>query len=170
MSNYVWADTRPGSDLKRTGADPNKVSAEILQVDKIYGGKAPTGSYYEYVKDNPNAEGHKLFEHDDSIAAYKQRLNQEREIKRSLVIIKAEVVERQLEAPIRAFVNINTKNSEGKTIGVYFHIDEVLNDPEKRAKMVARAKRDAESFIKKYKCLEELSAVIENLEKVIEAD
>ena len=26
------------------------------------------------------------------------------------------------------------------------------------------------SFIKKYKCLEELSAVIENLEKVIEAD
>ena len=106
MSNYIWADTRPGSDLKRTGADPNKVSAEILQVDKIHGGKAPTGSYYDYVKDNPNAEGYKLFEHDDSKAAKKQRLNQEREIKRSLVIIKAEIDVNMLI--IARFLNINS--------------------------------------------------------------
>jgi hypothetical protein len=77
VTTVAWAK---GSVFK---ADPNLALREIQAVDQQWGGVAPAGQLVEHARD-PSSVLHNDFEWDDSIAAAKQRVATEKQIKRSL--------------------------------------------------------------------------------------
>ena len=63
---------------------------------------------------------------------------------------------------------LSQTDAEGNSIGVYYDTFDVINDPQKRKKLLTRAMRDMETFKKRYGLLEELSSVIDPIEAFLD--
>ena len=94
---------------------------------------------------------HNLFEWDDTIAAERYRESQAAYIIRSV-----EVTIEGTEAQTRAFVSIEIEDGPQRE---YTSIEAVLSSTNDRAKLLAQAFADMESFKRKYEELEELADV-----------
>jgi len=101
---------------------------------------------------------HGWFEWDNTAAARMYRLEQARELIRSVSVT---FVGNHHSEPstVRAFVNLGDGSE-------YEHVVSVVAVPEKMDRLLAMAKREMDAFIKKYKDFNELAPVIAVMEAV----
>ena len=139
---------------------------EIIEVADAFGGTPPDGALTEKARDKGSALNG-LFDWDEKQAATKWWVHTERQIKSQIVYIKEGTKTSEL-IQIRAFTNIKETDAEGNSIGVYYDTFDVINDPQKRKKLLTRAMLDMEAFKKRYGLLEELSSVIDPIEAFLD--
>ena len=111
---------------------------------------------------------HKAFEWDDNIAAEKYR-----ETQASYIIRSIEVVPESIGKPTRAWVSLGNKRQ--KSLGSkkdvpkrqYHAISRVMNDDEKRARLLEQAYSELRSFKRKYETLSELASVFTVIDELV---
>ena len=104
---------------------------------------------------------HSHFVWDDSEAATQYRLIQAGELIRKVKVTYSP--REDVSYKVRAFFNVVQvgDNDEGRK--VYVPIKDALNTPSYREQLLAEAKRDADSFVKKYKVLNEVKDIINTI-------
>jgi hypothetical protein len=157
---YTEVKWRKGSFFK---ADAKAALKEIEALNKRHGGYAPDGSLVEHAR-SPKSVLHNDFEWDDSVAGDKYRLNTEKKIKRSLVVVTEGLNNGQSEpTEIRLFQRAKIECG-GKPQRIWLNTFDMLKDPEGRQQLVDNAKKELEAFTNKYKALSELSDVLEPID------
>ena len=157
---YTEVKWRKGSFFK---ADAKAALKEIEALNKRHGGYAPDGSLVEHAR-SPKSVLHNDFEWDDSVAGNKYRLNTEKKIKRSLVVVTDGLNNGQSEpTEIRLFQRAKIECG-GKPQRIWLNTFDMLKDPEGRQQLVDNAKKELEAFTNKYKALSELSDVLEPID------
>jgi hypothetical protein len=153
-NNVAW---KKGAVFK---ADPKLAMREVEAVNKAHNGAAPDGALVEQSRCE-NTVLHDEFEWDDAIAAHKQRVQTEKDIKRSLVYVctKDALVD-DVPKTVRVFTNVKTTNDEGKVVRSYLNTIDAMKDPEYREQILEQAKRELDQFITKYESLNELADVL----------
>ena len=107
----------------------------------------------------PNSPLHDHFTWDDSEAGKAYRLLQAGELIRKVKVTYSP--SEDVSYRVRAFFNVVSTDEEvGK---IYVPIKEALNNPSYREQLLAEAKRDAETFVKKYKVLNEVKDIINSI-------
>ena len=109
---------------------------------------------------------HNEFEWDDSEAANNYRVEQARSLIRSIDVVYEEAPAAQTK--MYAVVNVTHEQLEGEPEGpkhVYRTTRDILNDPATRDQLLARAIREAGSFMERYANLSELSLVFDAIKK-----
>lgn len=91
---------------------------------------------------------HDLFEWDDAKAAHEYRVDQARYLIRSVELI---IPERK-EQKVRAFVKVGER--------MYYPVQEALSDKSMRETVLKRARRDLDSWQRRYQHLEEFADVV----------
>lgn len=135
-----------------------KVAEHLSKLKDQYG-EVTGETFLESARDE-RSEMHKLFDWDDTKAAEKWRVHQARTI---ICSIRVTIEEREEEPlVVRAFVHDKAEEP------TYVHIVDALTDAEKRAQVIADAKRDAEWFRRKYKDLKEAAKIIDQIDRFIE--
>lgn len=109
-----------------------------------------------------NAPLHDAFEWDNNVAAEKYREDQARYIIRHLVVVPTEVK----KETHRAFFPIVTDDGESKQ---YENIETIIANPVKQNYLLDMAKKELQSFKKKYETLSELKPVIEAIDSVVDS-
>ncbi len=105
---------------------------------------------------------HGEFEWNDEKAAECYRESQAAGIIKNLIVVETE---EQTAESCRAFVNVHSKQN----LGNYHPIKVVLDTPDMYEQMMKAARRDMMSFIAKYKSLEKVSRVIDQMQMVLDA-
>lgn len=136
----------------------NKVSAQVAgeimeRLEQSERGLSPA-SLLDESRDE-NAPLHGEFEWNDAAAAEQYRLTQAGNLIRNIRIVAEEQ-----EAPVRAFVCTGERKS------AYVALQSALNNETWKANLLEAAKRDMTAFTAKYRMLEALSGVIEEMRKV----
>ena len=103
---------------------------------------------------------HNEFEWDDHVAAEEFRRTQARLMISNLSI----VIEEHKAEPIRAFFSL--QSGFRKNFGTYESTVAIMNDDQKREKLLDTAKRELEAFRKKYQILTELSDVFAAIDEI----
>lgn len=135
---------------------PAQVAGEIMeQLEQSEAGLSPA-SLLDASRDE-SAPLHDEFEWRDDVAAEQYRLNQAGGIIRNIVRI---TVETQEQVPVRAFV------STGERQQAYVSIATALTNEQWRKNLLESAKRDMQAFTAKYRNLDELSEVLNAMQKV----
>jgi len=109
---------------------------------------------------DPKTELHKKFEWENETAGDQYRLWQARKIITAQVVVANK---QQKSIEVQAFVSIT---SDRHPQGGYRSIVSVMSDDELREKMLADAKRDFQTFKRRYQDLTELATVFQELEHV----
>lgn len=151
-----------GSGLNKTQAE--KVGATLKQIEKKNGAIKP-----DIVVDHARPESsplHEFFTWDDTAAAEKCRLDEASRLIRSIRIIKPDMP--TAEQPIiRAFVNVKAsddeRNFEGKG---YISFARSQTVESYRDQVLANAKSELQSWARRYKDLQEFSAVYAAIDTV----
>ena len=128
-------------------ADPEKAYAEIMTLDEI------TSENVVELARNENSVIHNEFEWDDAIAGDKWRNQQARVLINNLVI---EVEQPEIKEPVQVRVLYTTPDRHD-----YKPIEFFVKDVDEHQKLLNQAKRELESFKKKYYSLIELTPVFE---------
>jgi hypothetical protein len=151
-----------GSGLNKTQAE--KVGATLKQIEKKNGAIKP-----DIVVDHARPESsplHEFFTWDDTAAAEKCRLDEASRLIRSIRLIKPDMP--TAEQPIiRAFVNVKAsddeRNFEGKG---YISFARSQTVESYRDQVLANAKSELQSWARRYKDLQEFSAVYAAIDSV----
>jgi len=101
---------------------------------------------------------HSMFEWNDSIAAEKYREDQARYIIRHVCVIND--AEESETVPVRAFFQIDEETSNYEPTVV------IMNDDEKRERLLDIAKKELNSFRLKYNSLKELAKVFSAIDEL----
>lgn len=96
-------------DAARFNADPQKVGKELDALAGQNAGKLTPPAVVEYAKD-PKTEAHKCFQWDDTAAAFQFRLQQARQLVRSIEVITTDKGESRKEPLV---VNVIVKGDDG---------------------------------------------------------
>jgi hypothetical protein len=104
---------------------------------------------------------HTHFLWDDTEAARQYRLIQAGDLIRKVKVTYSP--QEDVSYRVRAFFNVVQAgdNEEGKKI--YVPIKEAMNNPSYREQLLAEAKRDADTFVKKYKVLTEVKDIVNTI-------
>ena len=157
---YTEVKWRKGSVFK---ADAKAALKEIEALNKRHGGYAPDGSLVAHAR-NPKSVLHNDFEWDDAVAGDKYRLNTEKKIKRSLVVVTEKLNDDQTEpTEIRLFQRVNVECND-KSKRFWLNTFDMLKDPEGREINIETARKELNAFHNKYKALTELSDVLEPID------
>jgi hypothetical protein len=114
----------------------------------------------EFARD-PNTALHSRFTWDDGEAAAQYRLWQARQIIR---VVVREVPNTEAREPVRAYVSLESDRTNG---GGYRTLTSVMSDDDRRAELLLQAKRDARLFASRYRVLQEMAKVIEEIENAV---
>jgi len=114
----------------------------------------------EFARD-PNTALHSRFTWDDGEAAAQYRLWQARQIIR---VVVREVPNTEAREPVRAYVSLESDRGNG---GGYRTLTSVMSDDDRRAELLLQAKRDAKVFASRYRVLQEMAKVIEEIENAV---
>ena len=143
--------------------DARTAFQEVERLNAQFGGSAPDGALVTASKPI-TAPLHNEFEWSNAKAGKMYRLDQEKKIKRSLVVISESSVDDH-RAPIEIRLYQRTKiQDNGNSRRVYMNTFEMLEDPEGREQLLAQALRDLEIFQNRYRVLTELSGVLEPIQ------
>jgi hypothetical protein len=151
-----------GSGLNKTQAE--KVGATLKQIEKKNGAIKP-----DIVVDHARPESsplHEFFTWDDTAAAEKCRLDEASRLIRSIRIIKPDMP--TAEQPIiRAFVNVKASDDERSFEGKgYISFARSQTVESYRDQVLANAKSELQSWARRYKDLQEFSAVYAAIDTV----
>jgi hypothetical protein len=134
---YKWKN---GARFK---ADASKIGEELSSL----GEKIAPAAVVKKAR-NKKAELHKCFEWDDSKAAEEYRLNQAREVMRSITIVvenKNRPDNRQMTIRVYEHVNLASDNPDDDRQSVYVPTMKALSDPDMREQVKGRLKSDIEN-------------------------
>ncbi len=154
---YRWGDTKSYG-----------VSADVAGkvMDDLAKGDGLTAHNLVEVSRPEEAPLHKCFEWDDAIAAEHFRESQARRMIGAIEIVREEPNQETKVnevRQIRAFHALREEQDAG-----YEHIEVILSDEEKSARLMALAKRDMEVFKDKYRTLKKLEKVFAAMDEVME--
>lgn len=152
---YRWRQGTPNYGVSAVSA-----AAYFNTLDREYGHVEPERVVEEAKPDD--ALLHPCFEWDDEKAAYRYRVGQARGLIGSIVKVR---VENHVDPQTyRVFVN----TSQGNHKACYQHIDVALSNPETRKNLLENARREARTFIAKYRTLTELASIIPALKNFVD--
>ena len=137
--------------------DPQKIGEYIEGVEEKEG-KIDPKRLVELAKDRENIM-HEMFLWDDSLAAQKFR---EHEARKILGNLKVTIIEAKVDQ-VRAFVNIRDNGNS-----TYKSMEIVMNTPKDLDYVISQAKRELQSFTKKYAKYKKLKGVVDKIQLVIE--
>jgi hypothetical protein len=137
----------------------------IEELNVVHGGYAPDGSLVEVARDPQNFL-HGDFEWNDSVAGEKYRLMTEKSMKRNLVFISHSPVPDTPPKTIRVLQRTTIDTPQGSQ-KVWMSTVDMLADPEGRDKILKTAKRELDSFVKKYEDLSELADILSPIKKFL---
>ena len=103
---------------------------------------------------------HSMFEWNDSVAAEKYREEQGRSIIRHIIEVPETEEEKKTTPVVRAFFQIESSTSDYEPTYV------IMNDKEKRNRLLQIAKDELQRFKMKYAGLKELAMVFEAIDKL----
>lgn len=135
------------------------VFGELETIRKQHGGILRPVDVVEYAK-TPETALHSQFEWDDTKAATEYRLEQARRVIRFTVTVLGTDTRE-----IRAYVSLSTDRQQGDS---YRSMEEVLSDPSSRARLLAQALSEADSWRTRYDRLAELSPIVAAIKKIQE--
>ena len=144
---YKWKISKYNVDAQQAGE-------ELERIRNKYGELSPADIVEEST--SVNSVLHNCFEWRDDVAAQKYRERQAQDLIRNIVV--EAVVDKDVNPPIRAFVNIQ---------GDYKPIQEVVTVKDSREELLKNALKELESFKTKYSQLYELSEVFEVIDTVL---
>lgn len=153
MGNYEWA---VGS---RFTLDPNIVGKACEELESNGNLNAASLVDMSRPEDSPT---HPLFEWDDSVAAEEYRKTQAGKAIRALVTVEIK------EAPSIARIYPKVRAYASVAPNVYEGTIKVLQDSEKRGRILEQAKKDLKIFENKYHMLLELADVFTAIKKVVD--
>lgn len=150
----------------------NKVSAEVAgavcqQLHETKEGLTPQGLVD--VSRPVDAPMHNEFEWDDSIAGEKYRVEQAKHVIRNLVIVKSDInKEREVKLDVQPEipeeeVQDRAFQSTYERKNLYVPLMDALTNETWRANLLEAAKRDTRCFIAKYRRLDELAKIIDDM-------
>jgi len=126
------------------------IVAELEEIEAAHGIVRPE-DVVEFAR-NPQTALHSQFEWNDTEAARKHRIWQAREILNVCVRFVGDVEKR----PMRAYVSLGSDRLAG---GGYRSTVRVLDDADRRAELLAQAKREAQQWANRYKEFTELARI-----------
>ncbi len=141
----------------RFGAiDPEVAHAELERIRAKNGGELRPSDIVDEATKKRNPL-HKGFVWDKDVAARKWQEHTARVLVSSIVVIREEAP----DIPARQYeITVTSEIPEhGKRLNVYRTTEEILQDPESRARLLAKAKRDLASWRERYRGLHELAKV-----------
>ena len=142
------------------GVSADDAAAELNRIREKRGFLKPEFVVEE--SEDENSVLHKCFQWDDTIAAQMWRKEQAASLIRNITCI---VVAENVETEIRAFVNVTTGTVPTRT---YTPITEAILDKTAYQDLLAQAKAELVSFIKKYSQITELNEVKAAMLKVLD--
>ena len=161
---YTEVKWKRGSVFK---ADPAQALKEIESLNLKYNGFAPDGALVKHAKSKRSVLHHE-FEWDDSVAGHKYRLQTEKKIKRSLVVVTDHMVDKESNPiEVRVFTSALVSDEDNTPRRVYMNTFDMLEDPYGRQQLLEQAKQELEQFKRKYEMLSELSSVMKPIELFI---
>jgi hypothetical protein len=104
---------------------------------------------------------HTYFQWDDSEAAKQYRLIQAGDLIRRVKVTYSP--REDVSYKVRAFFNVVSTEEGEESMNIYVPIKDALNTPSYREQLLAEAKRDSETFVKKYKVLNEVKDIINTI-------
>jgi hypothetical protein len=144
---YKWKD---GSRIK---ADPQKAIAQMQALEQAGNLSAKGLLDANRPEDAPL---HNEFEWNDGVAAEKYREQQARHIINSIVMVQEDA------QPVRNFFKVSDGNSNYTSLSV------IMERQDTREALLRQARRELAAFEMKYKVLEELAGVFNEIHKVEE--
>lgn len=143
-----------------------KRKTQLSELEQIRGendGLLPPRAVVEFARD-PLTALHGEFTWDDAVAAEERRLDQARRLIRVMVTIE-HIADK--DRRVRAFVSVmDDRRMAG---GGYRSTVEVMQDDERRERMLATALMELRAFKRRYSVLQELASVFEAAEEVLSA-
>ena len=136
----------------RLGEAKKKIATEVCSVLEAEG-RLDAHNLVD-VSRPEDAPLHSEFEWNDAIAGEKYREHQARNIIQQIVVYT------EKKEPIRKYVHLYSDEP------TYHPIELVLKQPDMHAQMLANAKRELESFRRKYSQLKELKAVFNAIDEL----
>lgn len=141
---YKWKESRSYAVPAQT------VGTELERIREKHAGRLDADMVVHYAKSS-NHPLHDLFEWDDNVAAQAYRVDQARQVIRSIEVV---VEETPKAKPVRAFVSVVKDRERG-----YTSIRDAMTDAQLRAQVVTQALAELEAWRKRYAELVELAGV-----------
>ena len=164
FTRYHQVKWRKGSVFK---ADPEAALTEIEKLNAEHNGSAPDGLLVEHAR-NPQSVLHDDFEWDDAVAGFKYRLETERKIKRSLVVVSDKFTDHNEEpVEIRVFQRAEVRDQDDMVHRIWMNTFDMMKDACGRQQLLTQAKKELSQFSNKYQALAELSEVLEPIESFL---
>ena len=104
---------------------------------------------------------HSVFEWNNKEAADAWRINQAKALIRNVVVV---IEKKEIKCKVRAFVSVAESPTSGAS---YVPINDALSNDYAKKYLMVCAKRDMESFVSKYRTLDELGGIISQMELFI---
>ena len=149
----------------RFRSDPAQVLEAIEELNVVHGGYAPDGSLVEVARDPQNFL-HSDFEWNDTVAGAKYRLMTEKSMKRNLMFVSHSPVPDTPPKTIRVLQRTTIDTPQGAQ-KVWMSTVDMIADPEGRKKILRTAKRELDSFVRKYEDLSELADILSPIKKFL---
>lgn len=149
----------------RFRSDPAQVLEAIEELNVVHGGYAPDGSLVEVARDPQNFL-HGDFEWNDTVAGEKYRLMTEKNMKRNLMFVSHSPIPDTPPKTIRVLQRTTIETPQG-TQKVWMSTVDMMADPEGREKILRAAKRELDSFVRKYEDLSELADILSPIKKFL---
>ena len=149
----------------RFRSDPAQVLEAIEELNVVHGGYAPDGSLVEVARDPQNFL-HSDFEWNDTVAGAKYRLMTEKSMKRNLMFVSHSPVPDTPPKTIRVLQRTTIDPPQGAQ-KVWMSTVDMIADPEGRKKILRTAKRELDSFVRKYEDLSELADILSPIKKFL---
>ena len=156
--HLVWKE---GSQFK---VDVEVAYREVERIRAKNGGNATAEAVVDAAKSKGNPL-HGEFEWDDPTAAHEYRMTQARSLLRSIQVIREDMPNR----PHRVYEVVRVPSTQpNKSRKAYQSIDDILQDADARAELLARALRELVGWQKRYRALQELAVVFRAVSEVQE--
>lgn len=160
MAVYKFA---PGFSKKGGSAKAQEVGETLEHIERRHG--AVTPDVVVVAARNPDSPMHPYFTWDDEEAADKRRLDEARELIRSVVVVvivrDSEGKEQQRTA--RAFVTLRQRGR--RETEPYYTTARVMSNTEMREEFLAIALSEAQSWMRRYQEFVELAAVFRAIQR-----
>jgi hypothetical protein len=149
MIKYCFKDS-PITIKAADKANPQRIGEALAKIAAAGGGELTPKAVVEAARSSSNVL-HKHFEWDDSKAAEAFRLDQARNVIRS---IHAED-EDASDGHAAAFVSVSDKGGTS-----YRTLDAIKNSADLQARVLAQAERDLDAFQRRYRAMQDVCAII----------
>ena len=145
--------------------DPQTAGEHLEALSRQHGGRLTPDQVLADAR-KKRSPLHPCFEWDDTAAAEAYRLVQARFLMRTVVVIFETNDKEPQEREIRAFVSLKEDEEEGQRTSVsYRPISDVMENPEDRKELLARALKELEDWQGRYEMLREFAGIFAAIKK-----